>query len=124
MRESIVISIVGVTFIFFQGCAYIEGVFKEPSSPPASKQEDKGVEQAVIRNSIPSDKLRRDWEEAQLFTSKGELEAALSKYLRILQEMGLTIEQKKPFQSYIITQDGEFFVQMVSKREMIKIPTH
>ena len=47
----------------------------------------------------------------------------LVKYLKILKEMGLAIEQKTPFPSYIVTQDGEFFVQMVSKRELIKIPT-
>ncbi len=91
IKESIFISIVSFIFIVFQGCAYIEGVFKEPSSPPASKRKDKGVEQAVIRNSgpgvellIPDDnKLKREWEEAKVFTSKGDLEAALSKYLRI-----------------------------------------
>ena len=48
----------------------------------------------------------------------------LVKYLKILQEMGLASEQTKPFPSYIVTQDGEFFVQMVSKREMIKVTTH
>ena len=47
----------------------------------------------------------------------------LVKYLRILQEMGLATVQTKPFPSYTVTQDGEFFVQMVSKRELIKIPT-
>ncbi|MGI0040641.1 MAG: winged helix-turn-helix domain-containing protein [Nitrosopumilaceae archaeon] len=48
----------------------------------------------------------------------------LVKYLKILKEMGLAIEQKKPFPSYTVTQDGEFFVQMVSKREVIKIPSY
>lgn len=45
----------------------------------------------------------------------------LSKYLKILKEMGLAIEQKKPFPSYLVTQDGEFFIQMVNKRVEIKI---
>lgn len=47
----------------------------------------------------------------------------LSKYLKILKEMGLAIEQKKPFPSYLVTQDGEFFIQMVNKRVEIKITT-
>jgi len=45
----------------------------------------------------------------------------LSKYLKIVQEMGLAIEQKKPFHSYTVTQDGDFFIQMVGKREELKI---
>ena len=45
----------------------------------------------------------------------------LVKYLKILQEMGLATEQKKPFPSYTVTPDGEFFMNMVSKREQIKI---
>jgi predicted transcriptional regulator len=48
----------------------------------------------------------------------------LSKYLRILKEMGLAVEQSKPFPSYLVTPDGEYFVQMVSKREVIKITTN
>ena len=45
----------------------------------------------------------------------------LSKYLKIVKEMGMAIEQKKPFHSYIVTQDGEFFIQLVNKRELLKI---
>ena len=45
----------------------------------------------------------------------------LAKYLKIVKEMGLAIEQKKPFPSYLVTQDGEFFIQMVKKREIVKI---
>ncbi len=45
----------------------------------------------------------------------------LSKYLKIVQEMGLAIEQKKPFPSYTVTPDGDFFIQMVGKREELKI---
>jgi predicted transcriptional regulator len=45
----------------------------------------------------------------------------LIKYIKIVNEMGLVTEQKKPFPSYIVTQDGEFFVQMVRKRQVIKI---
>jgi len=48
----------------------------------------------------------------------------LIKYIKIIKEMGLVTEQQKPFQSYVITQDGEFFIQMVSKREVIKLQTH
>jgi len=47
----------------------------------------------------------------------------LSKYLKIVKEMGMAIEQKKPFHSYIVTQDGEFFIQLVNKRELLKIRT-
>ena len=45
----------------------------------------------------------------------------LSKYLKIVKEMGMAIEQKKPYHSYIVTQDGEFFIQLVNKRELLKI---
>ena len=47
----------------------------------------------------------------------------LAKYLKIITEMGLAIEQKKPFQSYVVTDDGKFFIQMVGKREAVKIQT-
>ena len=47
----------------------------------------------------------------------------LIKYIKIIKEMGLVVEQQKPFQSYIITQDGEFFIQMIRKREVIKLET-
>jgi len=48
----------------------------------------------------------------------------LMKYIKIVKEMGLVTEHKMPFQSYIVTPDGEFFMQMVRKREVIKIETH
>ena len=48
----------------------------------------------------------------------------LIKYIKIIKEMGLVTEQQKPFQSYIVTEDGEFFIQMVSKRQVIKLQTH
>jgi predicted transcriptional regulator len=47
----------------------------------------------------------------------------LSKYLKIVKEMGMAIEQKKPYHTYIVTQDGEFFIQLVNKRELLKIRT-
>ena len=48
----------------------------------------------------------------------------LIKYLKIVKEMGLVTERQKPFQSYIVTEDGEFFIQMVRKREVIKLETY
>jgi len=48
----------------------------------------------------------------------------LIKYIKIIKEMGLVTQQQKPFQSYVITQDGEFFIQMVSKRQVMKLQTH
>jgi len=47
----------------------------------------------------------------------------LIKYIKIVKEMGLVTEHKEPFQCYIVTSDGEFFIQMVSKREVIKLET-
>ena len=47
----------------------------------------------------------------------------LMKYIKIVPEMGLVTDPKDPFQSYIVTSDGEFFIQMVRKREVIKIET-
>ncbi len=40
----------------------------------------------------------------------------LSKYLKMIIEMGLAYEEKKPFHSFKITNDGKFFIEMVSKR--------
>jgi len=45
----------------------------------------------------------------------------LIKYIKIVKEMGLVTEHKGPFLSYIVTPDGEFFIQMVRKREVIKL---
>lgn len=41
----------------------------------------------------------------------------LTKYLKMITEMGLAEEQKKPFHSYIITDDGKFFIEMANKRK-------
>ena len=41
----------------------------------------------------------------------------LFKYLKMVTEMGLAQEKKKPFHSYFITNDGKFFVEMVNKRQ-------
>jgi len=46
----------------------------------------------------------------------------LSKYLKIITEMGLAIEQRKPFHSYMVTEDGKFFIQMVGKRQTVQVP--
>jgi len=43
----------------------------------------------------------------------------LVKYLKIVKEMGLAIENKNPFRSYLITTDGQFFIEMVKKRQVI-----
>lgn len=45
----------------------------------------------------------------------------LIKYIKIVKEMGLVTEHKGPFLSYIVTPDGEFFIQMIRKREVIKL---
>ena len=45
----------------------------------------------------------------------------LIKYIKIVKEMGLVTAQEKPFASYAVTPDGDFFIQMVSKREVIKL---
>jgi len=45
----------------------------------------------------------------------------LSKYLKIITEMGLAIEQSKPFHTYIVTEDGKYFIQMVSKRQTVQV---
>jgi len=41
----------------------------------------------------------------------------LVKYLKIVKEMGLAQKQNNPFQSYIITTDGKYFMDMIKKRE-------
>jgi len=43
----------------------------------------------------------------------------LVKYLKIVTEMGLAKENKNPFRSYLITTDGQFFIEMVKKRQEI-----
>lgn len=46
----------------------------------------------------------------------------LVKYIKIVTEMGLAVEQKKPFHCFKVTADGEFFMDMVKKREQTKLP--
>ena len=48
----------------------------------------------------------------------------LIKYIKIVKEMGLVTAQAKPFASYTVTPDGDFFIQMVSKREVIKLESN
>ena len=47
----------------------------------------------------------------------------LTKYLNIVQEMGLAQKQTNPFDCFIITSDGEYFVEMIRKRQVKKIIT-
>jgi len=42
----------------------------------------------------------------------------LVKYLKILKEMGLMQEQTVPYRSYVITNEGKHFVEMVNKRHL------
>lgn len=42
----------------------------------------------------------------------------LVKYLKILKEMGLMQDQTVPFRSYVITNEGKHFVEMVNKRHL------
>jgi len=48
----------------------------------------------------------------------------LIKYIKIIREMGLVTEQKNPFPCFIVTSDGEFFIQMVSKRQVVKVQSN
>ncbi len=48
----------------------------------------------------------------------------LIKYIKIVKEMGLVTEQQKPFVSFTVTPDGEFFMQMVNKRQVIKLTSN
>lgn len=43
--------------------------------------------------------------------------AQFSKYLKMVKDMGLAEEQKKPFHCYQVTPDGKFFMEMVRKRQ-------
>jgi len=40
-----------------------------------------------------------------------------SKYLKMVKEMGLAIEQTEPFRSYTVTHDGQFFMELIRKRK-------
>ncbi len=42
--------------------------------------------------------------------------AQFSKYLKMVKEMGLANEQTEPFRSYTVTNDGQFFMELISKR--------
>jgi len=44
--------------------------------------------------------------------------AQLTKYLKMIKVMGLALEKSKPFRSFIVTDDGEFFINMVKRREV------
>jgi predicted transcriptional regulator len=46
----------------------------------------------------------------------------LVKYLKIVKEMGLIEEQTKPFHTFKITEDGQFFMDMMKKRIQARIP--
>ena len=41
-----------------------------------------------------------------------------SKYLKMVKDMGLAKEQNEPFHSYTVTSDGQFFMELVRKREV------
>ena len=41
----------------------------------------------------------------------------LVKYLTNLKQMGLVQEQKEPFHSYVITDEGEHFLEMINRRK-------
>ncbi len=40
-----------------------------------------------------------------------------AKYLKMLKDMGLAMEQNKPFRSYTVTHDGQYFMELIRKRE-------
>lgn len=46
----------------------------------------------------------------------------LCKYLKMLIEMGLAEKQNKPFNSFIITTDGKYFVNLIQRRIKINNP--
>jgi len=39
------------------------------------------------------------------------------KYLKMVKDMGLAMEQNKPFRSYTVTHDGQYFMELIRKRE-------
>lgn len=43
--------------------------------------------------------------------------AQFSKYLKMVKDMGLAEEHKKPYSCYSVTPDGKFFMEMVKKRQ-------
>ena len=44
----------------------------------------------------------------------------LVKYLNILNDMGLVVENPKPFRSFMITEKGKSFLSMIRKIKLIK----
>lgn len=44
----------------------------------------------------------------------------LRKYLTMVVEMGLAKYEKKPHASYLVTEEGKMFIQMVNKRTVMK----
>ena len=43
--------------------------------------------------------------------------AQLTKYIKMIKLMGLAQERSEPFRSFMVTDDGKFFIEMVKKRE-------
>ena len=39
------------------------------------------------------------------------------KYLKMVKDMGLANEHTEPFRSYTVTHDGQFFMELIRKRE-------
>ncbi|HXV66208.1 MAG TPA: winged helix-turn-helix domain-containing protein [Nitrosopumilaceae archaeon] len=46
----------------------------------------------------------------------------LSKYLKMLVEMGLSQKQSKPFHSFTVTNDGKYFVTLLNRRNKVINP--
>ena len=46
----------------------------------------------------------------------------LTKYLKMITQMGLSEEHKVPFHSFKITQEGIYFINMVRKRQLLIKP--
>ncbi|MGI0056642.1 MAG: winged helix-turn-helix domain-containing protein [Nitrosarchaeum sp.] len=44
----------------------------------------------------------------------------LRKYLKMVTEMGLVLEQNNSFTSFVVTNEGKLFIEMVKKRTTIK----
>lgn len=41
----------------------------------------------------------------------------LTKYIKLVKDMGLVQEKRKPYHSYVITTEGKFFIEMELKRK-------
>ena len=46
----------------------------------------------------------------------------LCKYLKMLVEMGLAVKQTKPFHSFQVTEEGKYFVSLISRRTRVIHP--